>query len=228
MPRLLEMGTLIERSKRRADKENDDHISTAEWRALISEVWGADVFQVVADSGLRYFEYTATLTTTGAATVTEPVAIAKAIRLDYVDASGDLWPVQPIGIHDQVNASALTGTIAQYFALVDDLIFLYPTPASGQTYKLLYVPQATNLSSYATDDVIDVVSADGEACVIWGVAALAKVKASQDASLHLQKQTEHRQRLAAWAADRVIAYALARPAANEYGERFAYDEGDYR
>lgn len=231
MPRLVEMGTLLLRCKQRADKVGDDHIGgsdTSEWHRLISEVYGADVFQVVADTGLRYFETTATLTTTGAAYVAESSNIAKVIRLDYIDASGTRFPVRPIGPHDQVGLSALTGTVALFFAVVDDRIYLYPTPATGQTYEALYIPQAPDLSGYASDACVDVVSADGEACIIWGVAALAKIKASQDAQVYLQKQAEHRDRLQGWAADRLIAYAQSRPAADEYGERYGYEDGDYR
>ncbi len=230
MPRLIEMGTLILRCQQRADKFGDDHIGgsdSAEWHRLISEVYGADVFQVVADTGLRYFETTATLTTTGAAYVSEPSNIAKVIRLDYIDSASKRHKVQPAGSHQQVWLDALTGDTALYFAVVDDRVYLYPLPATGQTYEMLYIPQAPDLSGYASDACVDVVSADGVACVIWGVAALAKVKASQDASLHLQKQAEHRHRLEGWAADRLIAYAQSRPAADEYGERFPEDEGDW-
>ncbi len=220
MPRLVEMGTLILRCKQRADKVNDEHLGgsdadTAEWHRLISEVYGADVFQVVADTGLRYFETTATLTTTGAAYVTEPTNLAKALRLDYIDGS-TRHELQPIGSSDQAALASLTGTVAIFFAVVNDRVYLYPTPATGQTYEMLYIPQAPDLSGYASDACVDVVSADGE------------VKASQDATIFLQKQEQHRDRLQGWAADRLIAYAGVRPAADEYAERFGHEEGDYR
>jgi len=230
MPRLIEMGTLLLRCKQRADKVGDDHIGgsdTSEWHRLISEVWAQDVFQVVADTGLRYWETTSTLTTTGAAYVSEPSNIAKVMRLDYIDGSSKRHKVQPAGSHEQVWLDALTGTVALYFAVVDDRVYLYPTPSTGQTYEMLYIPQAPDLSGYASDACVDVVSADGEACVIWGVAALAKIKASQDAQVYLQKQEQHRDRLQGWAADRLIAYAQTRPAADEYAERHGGEEGDW-
>lgn len=230
MPRLILMSTLITRCQQRADKVGDDHIGgtdTLEWYRLISEVYGADVYQVVADTGLRYFETTTTLTTSGAAYVSEPAAVAKTIRLDYIDSAGTRYRVQPAGLHDQVWLDALTGTYARFFAVVDDRIYLYPTPATGQTYELLYIPQAPDLTTYVSSDSLDVVSSDGEACIIWGVAGLAKIKSSQDASIFLQKQAEHRNRLEAWAADRLIAYAQIRPAADEYCERYGDDEGNW-
>jgi hypothetical protein len=75
VPRLIEMGDLILRCKQRADKVGDDHIGgddVSEWHRLISEVYGADIYSVVAESAGRYFEYKATLTTTGVAYVAEP------------------------------------------------------------------------------------------------------------------------------------------------------------
>jgi hypothetical protein len=228
MPRLVEMSTIVERCQRRADKESDDHISAAEWLALISEVYACDVVQVVADTGLRYFETTATLTTTGAAYVSEPSGIAKTVRLDYIDSSNIRHEVQEVNSHEQAGLSALTGTVAVFYALVDDRIYLYPTPATGQTYELLYVPQSPDTSEYASDVCLDLVNGDGEACLYWGVAALALAKAKQDASLHIQMQEKHRDRLQGWAADRAITQARRQHAADEYAERYGYEEGDYR
>jgi hypothetical protein len=225
MPRRYEMGTLVSRCQLRADKANDDHIATAEWQALISEVYGTDVFSVVAATGLRYFEYTESLVTDGAAYVAEPDDHLSTIRLDYVDPSGNRFPLDEAMIEEQPCLSNQTGRAYRY-AVVDDRIYLYPTPPSGQTYELLYIPQPPDLTDYASDDVIDVVTADGEACLIWGVAAMAKSKASQDASLHLQKQEFHRQRLEVWAADRAMTQPRRRIAVDEYPG--GYEEGDYR
>jgi hypothetical protein len=230
MPRRIEMGDLVLRCQQRADKVGDDHIGgtdPAEWKRLVSEVWSADVFQVVANTGLRYFEYTATLTTTGAAYVDEPAAIAQTVRLDYVDPSGLRIEVQEINSQEENIFAGQTGT-ARFYALVDDRFYLYPTPPSGQTYELLYVPQAPDLSTYADDDIVDLVNADGEACVIWGVAALAKIKAQQDASFHFQRQEKFRNQLQGWAAERAISQGRRQHAADEYAERFGWDEGDWR
>ncbi len=232
MPRLIEMGALLLRCKQRADKVFDDHVGgddTAEWRRLISEVWAADVFQPVAGTGSRYFETRSTLTTTGAAYVSEPSGIMNPIRLDYVDASGQHHELQQVSIQEEGSFSgAPAGDRAYRFAHVDDRIYLYPTPPSGQTYELLYVPQATDLSGYADDACVDVVNADGEACVIWGVAALARVKASQDVALHMAKQQLHRDRLEYWAASLALTQPARRHHADEYDERVPFEEGDWR
>ncbi len=222
------MGDLVSRCQLRADKANDDHIATAEWKSLISEVYGHDIHSVVSETGLRYFEFTETLTTTGAAYVDEPEGHFSTIRLDYVDAAGTHRELVELNVMEEPwFAGQSGGGAARYFALVDDRIYLYPTPPTGQTYSLLYIPQPPDLTDYADDDIVDVVTADGEACLIWGVAAIAKAKAQQDASLHLQKQEMHRERLMGWAAERAITQARRRPAHDEYAER-GYDPGDYR
>jgi hypothetical protein len=229
MPRLVEMGTLVLKCQQRADKVGDDHIGgsdTSEWNRLISEVWASDVFDLVAGTGLRYWETTSDLTTTGAAYVEEPSNVAQTVRLDYVDSAGVHWKLEEISSHEENLFSGQTGT-ARFYALVDDRIYLYPTPPTGQTYQLRYIPQAPDVSGYASDACIDVVSGDGEACIIWGVAALAKIKASQDASVYLQKQELHRDRLQGWAAERSVSQARRQYASDEYGER-GYMEGDYR
>jgi hypothetical protein len=226
------MSTLVERCQLRADKANDDHIATAEWKALISEVYGHDVHSVVSETGLRYFEYAEELTPTGAGLddgyLTEPDDHFATIRIDYVDSSGKHRELTEVNVMEEpylIGQSASGPSL--YYAVIDDRIYLYPPPGASDVYELRYIPQPPDLSDYADDDVIDVVTADGEACLIWGVAALAKIKAQQDASIYLQKQEMHRNRLQTWAAERAITQARTRPAHDEYGPR-GYDPGDYR
>jgi hypothetical protein len=38
MPRLMQMGTIVERARQRADKVHDDHIEEAEWKSYVDEV----------------------------------------------------------------------------------------------------------------------------------------------------------------------------------------------
>lgn len=202
MPRLVEMGTLITRAQLLADKENDDHISSAAWRLFAHLVYNADVYSTVESTGLRYFEYEETLTTTGAAYVSEPDDHGKTVRLDHVASATDVRQLHQVMPGEEARLASLTGTEPVYYAAIDDRIYLYPTPSSGLTLKLRYIPQPPDLTTYADDDLIDVVSPDGEACLTWGMAAMAKARASQDASLHLAKQAEHRQKLLEYAAER--------------------------
>jgi hypothetical protein len=206
MSRLREMGTLIERCKRRADKEGDDFISNAEWRALISEVWGTDIFGVAADTGYRYFETRATLTTDGTAYVAEPSNMLSVVRVDYVDGSGRHRELTELTTFEEgLFAGSSGANPACFFTHVDDRFYFYPTPPTGQAYEVLYIPQAPDLSEFANSDCVDLVTMDGEACLYWGAAALALAKAKQDCTLHLQKQELHRTRHMEWCATKAIA-----------------------
>lgn len=222
MPRLIPMGTILARSKARADKATDgEHIS--DWRSLISEVYGADVFSVVAGTGYRYFEKVASLVTTGAAYVSEPGDHLSTVRLDYVDAGGRHFELELLNVEEEGQRAGMTGADRAYgYTPVDDLIYLYPTPPAGQTYELRYVFQPPDLSTFADDACVDVVTPDGEACLIWGVATMALSMARQGLEFQATKHKFHRDRLVEWAADRVMTQVQRQPS-----EVSAYDGGPY-
>jgi hypothetical protein len=229
MPRRIAMSDLVERCKLRADKMNDDHILTPEWQSHISEIFG-DLYSVVAGTGLRYFETTATLTTTGVAYVSEPSDHLATVRLDYIDSAGRRYPLDELMPQEQPewgNASSATRAFA--YALVDDRVYFYPTPAANQTYQIVYIPQPPSLVDYADADTVDVVTPDGEAFLIYGAAALALSKAKQDTSRCDAKQAEARDRLLEWATMRAFGGPRRRAAINEFdGGGYGYEEGDYR
>jgi hypothetical protein len=219
MPRRFAMSTLVTRCKQRADRENDDHISASEWKTLISEQYG-DLFQVVAESGLRYFEYTSTLTATGAAYVSEPADHLSTVRIDYLadgTTTGTRRPLTEIMAQEQPYVSGQTGSEARYYALVDDRIYLYPTPPTGQSYEIVYIPQAPSLAAYADADTVDLVTADGELFLIWGVAVKALAKSESDVRLALSERDQARQRLLEWATLRAF---------NQPRRRFVADVDD--
>lgn len=228
MPRLITMGTLVTRCKQRADKVNDDHVGDAEWKELISEVYGTDVYSVVAETGGRYFETATTLTTSGAAYVSEPSDLLSLVRVDYVVNTTDRRQLHRIMAGEEARLATLTGSEPIYFSLVDDRIYLWPAPASGLSIEVRYIPQATDLAAAADGTNVDVITSDGEACLLWGVAALARAKASQDVTLHIQKAETHRARLQAWAAERSIGDANRRVVSDVDPLFDTYDAGDYR
>lgn len=223
MARLYTMGSLVTRCKRRADKENDNHISTEEWKALIHEVYG-ELWSEISACIPRYFETTTTITANGSASYDEPTAILSTIRIARVDSSGREHPLRELRSQDEAAYVGLTGGDAVGWTLVDDQLFLYPNPSSG-TYRWYYLPQPTDLTGYADDDNIDVVSPEGEAFLIWGVAAIALAKSESNASLALAKQEAARERLQYWAANRNLAEGHSRPVEDDDGlpSRFGPD-----
>jgi hypothetical protein len=94
----------------------------------------------------------------------------------------------------------VTGEATAY-TLVDDQLYLYPTPSSG-TYKWYYLQQATDLSAYADDDVVDVVCPAGEQFFTWGVVALALARQQKDARMAIAERERARGDLQFWAGQR--------------------------
>lgn len=199
MPRRYELSELRTRCKRRADKENDDHIADAEWNALISEQWG-ELFEIVAGTGLRYFERTNSITADGSDSYDEPDEHGKTVGLDRVDSDGRRLSLLPLMPGERSRFAGQTGDAFEY-AIIDDQIFLYPTPSSG-SYELLYIPQPTDLTTLADDDLVDVVCIYGEAFLIWGVAVKALSKSESDVRLAMAERDRSAQRLLEWAAER--------------------------
>lgn len=208
MPRVLTMATLIERCKRRADLEGDGHVSDPEWRALISEKYG-ELHGIVSGAGLRYFETAQTITATGAASYTEPSDHLTTIGFDRVETSGARYPLVELMPYERARLAGQTGDAIGY-SIVDDQIRLYPNPSSG-SYELLYIPQPPDLSSYADGDLVDLVCADGEAFLIWGVSVLAKSKSESDVRLAQEREVAASQRLLEWSVNRSLSQPRRRP-----------------
>lgn len=202
MPRLVEMGTLTTRCKQRADLENDSHVSDAEWLALISESYG-ELFSLVAGTGLRYFERSGTLTTDGNSYVSEPSAIQSLLGIWYAPSSGQRIKLRPIQAQHLERYAGRTGT-ASHYELVDDRINLYPTPPSGQSYEIRYIPQAPDLSGYSSDECVDVVTAEGEGFLIWCTAVKALSKSESDVRLAMAERDRMAERVLTWACDRLM------------------------
>lgn len=230
MPRRIEMGTVVERCQRRADLENDGHISDGEWLALISEQYG-ELFALVAETGLRYFEYTSILTTTGASYVSEPSDHLATVRIDYLvngTVTGERRQLDEIMPQEQARWSGVTGSEARAYALVDDRIYLYPTPLTGQSYEILYIPQPPDTSSFASDDCLDVVTPDGESFLIWGVTVKALAKSESDVRLAIAEREASRERLTAWATMRAFSQPRRLVSGSFDGPMSGYDPADWR
>lgn len=201
MPHRILMGTLVTRCKRRADKEFDEHISTAEWKALISEKYG-EHWGVIAETGCLYHHRTATITATGAASYAEPADHMSTIGMDLVRSDGSRREVTELQIQERNLFAGQVGE-AFFFRHVDDLIFLHPNPSSG-TYELLYIPQPTDISEYADDQPVDLMTADGAAALIWGVAAMAADKSEANLQFKLRQEELATERLRMWAINKSL------------------------
>lgn len=202
MPRRYQMSTLVLKCSQRFGLDGDDSLS-AYWKGFVSEVYG-DVYSTVAITGLRYFEFSLDTTTAGLAYISEP-----ADHLSTVDTVERLYPdgsrrrLRQLAPQQRANWAGQSGEAVRW-ELVDDRLYLYPTPPAGQQYTLRYIPQPPDLTSYADTDVVDVVTPDGEAMLIWGVNVLALAKSERDVTLAIQREEEARARLTEWAALRAF------------------------
>lgn len=199
MPRLIVMSELVLRCQRRADKEFDDQIASAEWKSLISEIVGELRSEVDLASG-RVSESTSTITATGAASYTLPADHQSTIRFDRVESDGSLVPLRELERQEEDLAAGLPANDASAFMVVNGEIFFFPNPTSG-SYRLRYIPQADDLSAALDADQVDVFTADGLAFVINGVAALALSKSESDVRYFEARKGSALERVQVWAAN---------------------------
>lgn len=168
------LADLRQRCQQRADKEGDPQIDPNEWNRLISEMYG-EVYSVVEGTGMRHFENEQTITATGAASYSIPTDHLATIDVEWVyDTAGHRRRLRRLNVQERARWEGATGDARRY-ELAGQNLFLYPLPSSG-TYKHLYMPQAPDLSTALDATSIDLVAADGESFLIYGVAVKALFK----------------------------------------------------
>lgn len=195
MPRSYTLTDLIRRCQQRCNMEGDPAIAPDEWARLISEAYG-ELYTIVFESGLEYFERALAVTTTGAQTIGEPVDHLSTVQVAYlVDATArryialrELMAQERTIISGQTIAS---GNFARAFALVDRQIYLYPTPPAGQVYEIRYVPQPVEFTEPAN---LDVVTPDGLSFLVWNVVVMALAKVEIEPSVAMERLEAARDR----------------------------------
>lgn len=197
MPRSYTLNDLIQRAQRRCDMEDDPAIEPDEWAKLISEAYG-ELYTVVFESGLEYFERALPVTSTGSQTIGEPVDHLSTVQVLYlVDATTRRYvALRELMAQERSIVSGMTSassSFARAFALVDRLIYLYPTPPAGQVYEIRYVPQPPEFTA-PSDVQVDVVTPDGLAFLLWNVAVMAGAKIEIDPSLAMSRLEAARDR----------------------------------
>ena len=201
-------------------------ISDPEWKGILSSSY-AELYSIVAESGLRYFETRETLTTPavdGLPGFPEPSSHLSTVGLDYVASNGDRTALIEIMVQERNVYGASRSDRARAFAFIDDRIMLYPPPPDGQTYELLYVPQPPDLTEALDADVIDVVTPDGESFLVWGAAVVALGKEESDTSLARAEREAARERVFNWS----VLRALNNPRRTMVDDGpFGREEGDW-
>lgn len=183
------------------DAAGDGYVDTAAWSRLIDAAY-TELYDLLVSSGLYYFESTATVTATGAATYALPADHYQTIGVDYVRGS-DSVALELIGARGR-NRYRATGSRAYAYRVVGATIALYPSPASGQTYLLTYVPAPASLVDAVDATTIDGVSGWEEFLVVVA-AKKARIREESDVSALVAEENQLRQRIAEMAEQREAA-----------------------
>lgn len=228
MPRRFTLGDLVTRCQILCDQE-DAGIASSTWKGWIGSVW-AELYQIVASAGLRYWETSYEITTDGSASYAEPSIHLATVGVYWkVNADGQLRELVDLMAQEEHVLAGRTGQHALAYSLVDDRLYLYPTPPAGQTYVWKYIPQPNQLTTEDNDFVVDVVTPDGEIFVTQGVAALALAREESDSSVARAERDAARVRIMEWAAERNFNSPRRRIVADEYEDGpYWYDPADWR
>lgn len=208
MARLVTMATLVTRARQRWGSEGDQQLDDAEVKSLISEYYGL-LHALVSDKGARYFETEATIDLNNLALPSDHLST---IGVDAVlsGTTGLRRPVYgPIGPADRSYVIGLSNAPAYFWAEEGANLALYPTPTSG-TYKHLYVPQPTDLSSAADATSVDVINIHGERMILWGVCSVAQHKGSVSQSRAVDEYTRAAAEVEYWACQRALGQPVYR------------------
>jgi hypothetical protein len=179
----------------------------------------------VVETGMRYFDASQTFTTTGSSNaLAQPSDHYETIGLDHIlnTSTGQRRALFELMAQDRARWSGNTGDALAY-ELVTSSFLLYPTPPSGQTYELRYVPQAPDLTTKIASDTVDLINPAGEAFVIWGVAIKAGYKSESDLQVAIGERDRYQAQLVAWATQR----ALNEPRRRVVRDNAPYELGEY-
>lgn len=212
----ITVGTLVSRAQLRANRDGDNQIDTTEWKAIIAEKY-EQLHAIVAEITPTYFQTEATL---NLAALTLPTDFLSSIGVDRVlsGTTGPRVPVYgPVSAQDRTYLVGLTsGDPALAYGIEAGAIVLYPAATSG-TYKHLYLPQPTDYSSASDSTTIDTLNTWGRSMIIWGVAAIAAHRGSEDQSRALDEEARAREELQNWAAKVSLTHAPRRAVEPPWG-----------
>lgn len=203
MSRLVTFGALKSSAIRRANKQGDSDVA-ANVADVVAELY-TELYECVVDAGERYFETKQTIATDGSASYTEPSDILSIIGVDRIldTTTGRRRSLMPFMVQERDLWAGKTG-YGRVYGLVDDQLYIYPQPTSGQTYELLYVPQAPDLATYADTDNVDVVCGAGLRFMRWGIASVLHGEGETDVQLALRERDRALSALADWARERYL------------------------
>jgi hypothetical protein len=195
LARSFTIANLVTLAKQYADQEGQGFVADSEWQKYLSTAY-AQLYSVLAASGLRYFETTQSLT---AASTALPAGHMTTLGVFYVNGS-QLEPLEELMFQDRHHIVGGSSSRAYFYELAGSNIVLQPAYTTGQTYTHYYIPQPTDYTSSITSTSVDVVTPDGEDFICWSMAARALLKQeSEAAGGAIQERELARARVEEWA-----------------------------
>lgn len=209
-----QLGDLVTLCQQRVGRESDGSIDSVAWKRMLSNAYG-QLWGEVTQSGNRYFETFETFTTISAPdadnanapySYQEPSDHFMLIGVDRMidnTATGRRRPLRPLEIQERNVYAGQSGEAIGY-SMVDDQLYLYPTPPAGQMYQWLYTPVAPKYGDVDADSnpiwvddatPIDVVDPNGEAFCIWDVAVQVLAAEEADVNVATREREAARARL---------------------------------
>lgn len=214
MARSFTVGTLVTRAKERADLEGSSFIDDSEWKGYLSTAY-AQLHSILAESGLRFFESTQTVTAwtdngDGGGRVALPSDHFSTVGVARVLSDGRRLELYELMAQYRNAFAGSSSNDGQAFSLVGANLVVYPKPVDGDSYIHTYIPQPTDLSAAADGTSVDVVTPDGEDYIIWTMAMFALAKEESDTSVCERYREQARQRLQEMATMRLINHGRQR------------------
>src|SRR5262249_48784810 len=142
---------------------------------------------------------------TGATSYTLDPTLLAVVRVErQLDTAGRCMPLREIGPQEQTYWRGLTGSAYRY-SIANDQLYLLPTPPTGDTYTVRYIPHPPDLTIYQTTDNVDVFVPAGEQYLINGAALLSKGQTEGDLSMLSEERDAAMVVVQEWAAMRAFS-----------------------
>lgn len=211
MASTVALSVLRTRAKQRADMENSSFVSDAEWLSYInaSAAWLYDLLVKAYDEDYYLTSTTFTTSTATSYSLDDDLDLTDFYKLrgvSIVPATGEELPLKRYTFGDRgrtnnLYSSSRLGRSALRYRLSGRNIELKPTPQSGQTIKLWYIPSITPL-------VGDTTTIDGingwEEFVVINAAIMALNKEESDVTALTQQLQIYLDRIETMAEDRDV------------------------
>jgi len=205
MARNFTIAELILKGRRACGQENSLLLSPAEWQDEFSSVY-SEFHSVIVEGGARVFEDEETVSADGSQDYALPADFLAELGVDYEVSTGGRREAlyQLLTQERNANSGSSSGR-ARHYAIVGDSLRFYPAPPSGQTYYLVYVPQASDLSTITNTTEVDVIVPAGEQFFKWSLAAIGGGKEGDPQTPYWEnKAASAKQNLLKWSFQRSL------------------------